>query len=173
MLERTLKNLEGFLKVSLEYFHPTQLSFTRMAVPDLVEGLLFQARSHANGTPVEVQAAGAWGDTTVLVDPGHLSKVLGIAVGHLGKGVGAGTRIHIGVERCTRRDGMGLEVRFTLSGPSEGTAPVRTSDAGIEWAVAQKVIALHGGELAERADEGGAKALTLFLPLSPSSPVEV
>src|SRR5262249_30486043 len=31
MLERTIKNLEDFLKVSLDYFHPTQLSFMRMA----------------------------------------------------------------------------------------------------------------------------------------------
>src|SRR6185295_19799090 len=41
MLERTIKNLEDFLKVSLDYFHPTQLAFTRMAVPELVEGLMF------------------------------------------------------------------------------------------------------------------------------------
>src|SRR5712691_8808179 len=33
MLERTIKNLEDFLKMSLEYFHPTQLAFTRMVVP--------------------------------------------------------------------------------------------------------------------------------------------
>src|SRR5262249_59321835 len=40
MLESTIKNLEGFLKVSLEYLHPTELSCARMRVDDLIEGLL-------------------------------------------------------------------------------------------------------------------------------------
>src|SRR5213079_898334 len=52
MLERTIRNLEDFLKISLDYFHPTQMTFTRMAVGELVEGLLFQVRSQLNGTQV-------------------------------------------------------------------------------------------------------------------------
>src|SRR5207244_7069909 len=44
MLERTIKNLEDFLKVSLDYFHPTRLSLMRMAIPDVVGGLLSQVR---------------------------------------------------------------------------------------------------------------------------------
>src|SRR5437773_12569035 len=42
MLERTIRNLEEFLKVSLEYFHPTQLSCMRMEAGELVEALLVQ-----------------------------------------------------------------------------------------------------------------------------------
>src|SRR5262249_47922572 len=73
MLERTIKNLEDFLKVSLDYFHPTQLSLSRMTVSELVEGLLFQVRSHLNGTPATVADGGLRDvEGEVLVDPGHL-----------------------------------------------------------------------------------------------------
>ena len=173
MLERTIKNLEDFLKVSLEYFHPTQLSFTRMAVPDLVEGLLFQVRANLNGTPVTVSGPSEWGEAAVLVDPGHLSQAFAVAVRHLTKQVGAESRVQIGVERSTRRDCLGLEVGFALATPNEGSPLFRTSEAGIEWAVAQKVVALHGGELSEITGDGAHKTIVLFLPLSPSAEAEV
>ena len=54
------QNLEDFLKVSLDYFHPTQLSFTRMAVGELLEGLLRRRRVHPHDLPavaVEVEEA--------------------------------------------------------------------------------------------------------------------
>src|SRR5207247_3784695 len=60
MLERTIKNLEEFLNVSLDYFRPTQLSFMHMTVADVVEGLVCQARSQLNGTPITVAQEGEW-----------------------------------------------------------------------------------------------------------------
>src|SRR5213596_1375296 len=81
MLERTIRNLEDFLKVSLDYFHPTQLSFTRMGVSEVLEGVLFQVRSQLNGTPVTVGDMSRWGevDADVLVDPSHLSYAFEVA----------------------------------------------------------------------------------------------
>jgi len=173
MLERTIKNLEDFLKMSLEYFHPTQLAFTRMVVPDLVEGLLFQARAQLNGTPVTVSGPSEWGDAAVLVDPSHLSQAFAVAVRNLTKQVGPESRVQIGVERSTRRDCPGLEVEFALAAPSEASPLFRTSEAGIEWANAQKVVALHGGELSEISGDGVRKTVVLFLPLNPSPAAEV
>jgi signal transduction histidine kinase len=173
MLERTIRNLEDFLKVSLDYFHPTQLSFTRMAVPDLVEGLLFQARAHLNGTPLAAQEPREWGDAALLVDPGHLSQAFAVAVRHLTKQVGPESSVRIAVERSTRRDCPGLEVAFILATPNEASPLFRTSEAGIEWAVAQKVVALHGGELSEITGDGAEKTIILFLPLQPAGGAEV
>src|SRR6058998_2651059 len=110
MLERTIKNLEDFLKVSLDYFHPTQLSFTR---------------------------------------------------------VGPESSVTVAIERSARRDRAGLEVGFQLHQPNEASALFRTAEAGIEWAVAQKVVALHGGELLERNEGAEEKSLVIFLPLCP------
>ena len=173
MLERTIKNLEEFLKVSLDYFRPTQLSCVRMQVPELVEGLLFQLRSQLNGTPVAVRGGDEWREAEVLVDPGHLSHAFGVAVRHLTKLVGPESNVRIDIERSTRRDCPGLEVLFALQNPNQASPLFRTSEAGIEWAVAQKVVALHGGELSECTQEGETKTLSVFLPLSPAGIVEV
>jgi signal transduction histidine kinase len=169
MLERTIKNLEDFLRVSLDYFHPTQLSFTRMAVAELVEGLLFQVRSQLNGSPVTVSGASAWEglEADVLVDPSHLSYAFEVAVRQLTKQIGPGSSITIDIVRSTRRDVPGLEVGFSLRQPNEASPLFRTAEAGIEWAVAQKFIALHGGELTERNEVPGEKDLILFLPVCP------
>src|SRR6059036_3123845 len=101
MLERTIKNLEDFLKVSLDYFHPTQLSFTRMAARELVDGLLFQVHSQLNGSPVTVCDSGvpAGAEADVLVDPGHLSYAFEVAVRQLTKQVGPESTITIDIVR--------------------------------------------------------------------------
>jgi signal transduction histidine kinase len=167
MLERTIKNLEDFLKVSLGYFHPTQMSFTRMAVSDLVEGLLFQVRSHLNAPSVTVSESGSWRTAggEVLVDPGHLSYAFEVAVRHLTKQMGPESSITVVIEQTARREGPALEIGFLLRQPNEASPLFRTAEAGIEWAVAQKFVTLHGGELLERSEEAGEKQFLLFIPL--------
>ena len=169
MLERTIKNLEDFLKVSLDYFHPTQLSFTRMGVREVLEGLLAQVRAQLNGTPLTAPDGDLWwsSDAQVLIDPGHLSRAFEVAVRRLMKQVGPESSVAIGIERSTRRECTGLEVDFHLCQPNEASPLFRTAEAGIEWAVAEKVVALHGGELLERNDGAEGKSLVLFLPLCP------
>ena len=167
MLERTIRNLEDFLKISLDYFHPTQMTFTRMAVGELVEGLLFQVRSQLNGTQVTVSDAGTWKDVEadVMVDPSHLSYAFEIAVRQLTKQIGSESTVAIEIGRGARREGAGLEVEFHLRQPNEASPLFRTAEAGLEWAVAQKFVNLHGGELLERSQVPGEKELVLFLPL--------
>ena len=167
MLERTIRNLEDFLKISLDYFHPTQMAFTRMPVGELVEGLLFQVRSQLNGTQVTVSNIGTWkdADADVLVDPSHLSYAFEIAVRQLTKQIGSESTVAIEIGRGARREGAGLEVEFHLRQPNEASPLFRTAEAGLEWAVAQKFVHLHGGELLERCDVPGEKELVLFLPL--------
>ena len=167
MLERTIKNLEDFLKVSLDYFHPTQMAFTRMGVKELLEGVLFQVRSQLNGTPVAVGDVSRWGevDADVLVDPSHLSYAFEVSVRQITKQLGAESTVAIDFVRSARRDAAGIEIEFHLRQPNEASPLFRTAEAGVEWAVAQKFVALHGGELAERTDVPGEKELFLFLPL--------
>src|SRR5262245_30758982 len=166
MLERTIKNLEEFLKASLDYFHPTRLSLMRMAIPDIVGGLLSQVRAQMNGTPVTVSDRGAWDGNGVMVDPSHLSQALGVAVATLVKQVGPESSVHVEVDYSARVDGRWLEVSFELRRPNDPSPLFRTSRAGVEWAVAQKVVALHGGELVERPGEDGTKNITILLPLT-------
>jgi len=169
MLERTIKNLEDFLRVSLDYFHPTQLSFTRMGVSEVLEGLLFQVRAQLNGTPITLSDGNVWRreDAELLIDPGHLSRAFEVAVRHLTKHVGPESSVTVAIKRSARRDRAGLELDFQLRQPNEASPLFRTAEAGIEWAVAEKVVALHGGELLERNEGPEEKSLVIFLPLCP------
>lgn len=165
MLERTIRNLEDFLKVSIAYFQPTQLSLMRMKAGEVAEGLLAQLRSQLNGTPVTVTGGGDWQTTPVLIDPGHLSRAFEVAVRHLVAQLGPGSTLGVGIERGIRGGRAGLEVGFQMRDPSEAQPLFRTSEAGVEWALAQKVLALHGGELTEDSTTPGRKSIVLFLPL--------
>ena len=49
MLERTISNLEDFLKVALEYFYPIRLNFTKIAVGELLDGFMTHLSAHLNG----------------------------------------------------------------------------------------------------------------------------
>src|SRR5439155_26047110 len=119
MLERTIRNVEDFLKSSLDYCHPAQVTFARMAVGELVEGLLFQVRSQVNGTQVTVSDAGTWKDVEadVMVDPSHLSYAFEIAVRQLTKQIGSESTVAIEIGRGARREGAGLEGEFHLRQP--------------------------------------------------------
>jgi signal transduction histidine kinase len=165
MLERTIKNLEDFLRVSLRYFQPTQLSLMRMKAGEVTDGLLAQLRAQLNGTPLSVSGGGEWQATPVMIDPGHLSGAFEVAVRHLVMQIGPTSRLGVGIAQGERGGRPGLEVGFRLSDPSEAQPLFQTSEAGVEWAVAQKVVALHGGELNEGSNGPGEKSVVLFLPL--------
>ena len=166
MLEGTIRDLEEFLKVTLGYFHPVTVSPVRMAATDVVEGLLFQVRNQLNGTPVEIARAGEWSGVAAMIDPGHVSRAFEVTVRQLARQATAESRLVIRCDVSTRRDCAGIEIEFTLEQPSE-VPPFRNAEAGLEWAVAQRIVALHGGELAEHDDGSGARRVTLFLPLQP------
>src|SRR5437016_1195345 len=119
MLERTIKNLEEFLHVSFDYFRPTQLSFMRMSVPEVVEGLVVQARSQLNGTPITVAQNGEWKGRGVMVDPGHLSRAFGFALRHVTKQVGTDSAVAIRVGENVRQDAADLEISLELRQPNE------------------------------------------------------
>jgi len=168
MLERTIRNLEEFLKVSLEYFHPTQLACMRMGAVELVDALLVQLRAQLNGTPVSIADAGDWRDGGIMVDPGRFSQALGVAVRQLVDQIGGESTLAIAIRRASRDGHPGLEVDLRLNRPSEAPALLQTGAAGMAWAVAEKIVMLHGGELLQSTIDPEAKSLTLFLPLDPS-----
>jgi signal transduction histidine kinase len=168
MLERTIRNLEEFLKVSLDYFRPTPLSLVRMKVSDLIEGVLFQVRTHLNGTPVAVDTSSDWEGEAVMVDPGQLSRAFAVAIQHLVKQVGPDTKVRVMFVRSAHEGCAGVEVRIALAEPGTGSPLFGSSKAGVEWALAERLVTLHGGELVERPDEAQQKHLSVFLPLSPS-----
>jgi len=168
MLEGTIRALEDFLKVTLGYFHPITLSPIRMTAGDVVEGLLFQVRAQLNGTPVEVAHCDRSSGAVAMVDPAHVSRAFEVLARQVARQVGPDSRLVIRCEETSRRDCAGIEVEFAVERPAETSPLFRSAEAGLEWAVAQRILALHGGELVERAPaDGGARYVRVFLPQLP------
>jgi signal transduction histidine kinase len=164
MLERTIRNLEDFLKISLDFFRPLKLSSMRMPVADFVAGVLGQMRAQLNGSPVTVTDPGAWDDWTIQIDPSRLPPVFLVALRRLTEQATAGSSIQITLAVADRAPARGLEVEFRLCDPNVSASLFQTAAAGIEWAIAERIVALHGGELRECPAVEGERMLALFLP---------
>jgi hypothetical protein len=161
MLTHTVGNLEEFLKGTLEYFRPLKLSPARMPLSDMIAGMVVQLRAQLHGWPVRVTDAGGWEHQTVLIDPARLPAVF-LAIGRrLTERAPAGSGVHVGL--ATGADGV--EAVFRVEG-SFGGPGFQTAASCLEWALAERIVALHGGCLRERdAVAEGPQALVLSLPL--------
>jgi hypothetical protein len=159
MLTQTVGSLEEFLKGVLDYFRPLKLSPIRMAVSDLIAGMVIQMRSQLLGWPVRVSDAGAWDQRSVLVDPARLPAVLLAAGRRLTERAPAGSGVQIAFQGLAD----GFEVTFRVEGGG-GAQRLQSAATCIEWGVAERIVALHGGGLREQAAADGSHALVLFLP---------
>lgn len=165
MLERTIANLEEFLKVALEYFHPITLNFTKVPVGELLDGFMVHLRSHLNGNAIEVRRDAIEAPATILVDPTRISQAFRIALHHVHEDLKLGGALTVTLGTARRRDFDGLEMRLDVEPRAPASSLFRGAEAGVEWAVAQKLIELHGGEIVERYETNGRKVVMIFLPL--------
>lgn len=165
MLGRTIANLEDFLKVALEYFYPVKLNFTRVAVGELLDGFMSHLGSHLNGNEVRVWRDEIGEPATILVDPVRISQAFRIAMHKVHDDLKSGSALTVSMRRESRRDFPGLEMRLEVEAKVSPSPLFRTAEAGVEWAVAQKLIEMHGGEISERYDSNGRREVVIFLPL--------
>lgn len=165
MLERTITNLEDFLKVALEYFYPIRLNFTRVAVGEMLDGFMTHLGAHLNGNEVRVFRDEIGDPATILIDPARISQAFRIALHKVHEDLRSGGALNVRMGKGSRRDFAGLEIRLEVE-PTVPASPLfRTAEAGVEWAVAQKLIEMHGGEIVEQLDANGRKVVAIFLPL--------
>jgi len=165
MLERTISNLEDFLKVALEYFHPITLNFTKLPVPELLDGFMSHIGAHLNGNEVRVFRDDIDQPATILVDIPRISQAFQIALRKVREDLKSGGRLTVSFAKGNRREFPGLEVRLAVEPEATASSLLRGAEEGVEWAVAQKLIELHGGEIVDRVDSNGQKIVQIFLPL--------
>jgi signal transduction histidine kinase len=165
MLERTISNLEEFLKVALEYFHPITLNFTKVPVGELLDGFMSHLKAHLNGNEVRVFRDEIDEPATILVDPTRISQAFRIALDNVHEDLKSGGALTVSLGRGSRRDFPGLEVRLAVEPKAPASSLLRGAEAGVEWAVAQKLIELHGGEIVERLETSGQRVVLIYLPL--------
>ena len=159
MLGRTIRNLEQFLRSSLEYFHPVHLACVPMRAPDVLGALIGPLRAELNGTPVTV-AEEAEPTSAILVDPARLSQAWRIVTRELLRRIGAGSGVRIEVGRASCGSRPGIRIGFVVERAGDVTPVLDTAMDGVEWAFAERIVTLHGGEIIRAADE-----LALVLPL--------
>lgn len=164
MLGRTVHNLEDFLRITLDFFRPITLSPMSLSVTELVAGVLGQLRAQSEGTPLTVAEPGSWDGHTIVVDPVRLPPVFLLAMRRLADQAAPGSRLRVSLAKVEESGRAGIEVAFGLATPGSTTSLFQTAAAGIEWAVAERIVALHGGALTEHDAGQDDRRIVVFLP---------
>jgi hypothetical protein len=159
MLEGTVERLEHFMRMILEYFAPARLSFTRLKVEDLVAGL----RARLSGRRLCIVGAPDVRATPVFADAALIGHALRTVFEGATSTLIDEDEMIVRVSASERREFKGIEIEFQAG---RGAPIGKTLARGIEMAVAEKFIQMHGGELFERSSDGSpARALVVFLPI--------
>jgi light-regulated signal transduction histidine kinase (bacteriophytochrome) len=157
LLERTIRDLETFLKSALEYFRPISVVPSPMPVDELSASVRSLVTRYAEPAAVRWQMERSGG--AVAVDPGRFSFVLQGLVRRLDTTGGGEVAATAGVQ------GTGSNARYvlTLVLPDAERATVNVA-ATIEWAVIERVVELHGG-MAQADTTGAERTVRLTLPV--------
>ena len=161
MLEETIRNLEELLQATLEYVRPMAAAPIRMHAGEVVDGVVRQLCSGLAGRTVTPSVDETLpGERVVVVDPGRLSQLLATLVRRIESSMDGTRELEVRV---------GPEVRGTLevvvvrmTGVATGNGHSTLSE--VEWATAENVARLAGGELSAH-DAGGRATIALSLPL--------
>jgi hypothetical protein len=155
MLVGAVERLDRFMHMILEYFAPARLCFNKVRVADLVEGL----GEHLPGRRLVVEGVERLGETSVFVDAGLLEHALRTIFERVASTLVNEDELYVTLELASRRQYRGVEIEFR-----GGAGSVSGSlKCGIEMAVAEKFLHMHGAELFER--ETDVRSLVVFVPL--------
>ena len=161
MLEGTIRDLEALLQATLEYVRPMAASPIRMHVREVVDGIVRQlANGLAGRAVVPWIDDGLPAERAVLVDPGRLSQLLATLIRRIDATTESGRELEVRVT-AERRGALEVVV-VRASGVATGTTNTTLSE--VEWATAENVARLAGGELSTH-DAGGLATIALMLPL--------
>ncbi len=156
-LESSTARLEEYLKLLLDYVSPSRLRLQSIAASDVAHSLCAQL-GDVLGTPP------TWMDETrtglsLLVDPSMLARSFSLMASQLrpqGRAQGGG----VGGSAKSTEGGLLLTVRIA-SARLEG----QSSEAEMQWVVAERLIEVQGGSLRANRDSPGEVVWEVTLPL--------
>lgn len=156
-LESSTARLEEYLKLLLDYVSPSRLRLQSIAVGDAVHSLCAQLDEVLGTPPAWVDEAGT--GPCLLVDPAMLARSFSLMAGQLRpQGRPQGGPV-CGSARC---DGRSLLVSVRMP---EAKLASRSSEAEMQWVVAEQLIEIQGGSLREDRDSPGEVVWEITLPL--------
>lgn len=158
-LDETMHRLQSFLNLALDYFQPAQLALVSMPVADVARALESVLRGENPDAQVAVRCAERVSDARVSIDTTRLSTGMRIVARLLG---GGETSLAATVDASD--DGERLEIVVSASGTPDAAA--RRAQRVVEWAVAGRMLELHGGKLATNEERSGSTTCILTLPLA-------
>ena len=164
MLASTIRNLEGFLKLVLDYVHPLQLSFVRMNAAEVLAGIETQMRMQDDTIPIAVEGDVDGG--VIAVDPARFSQVVALVARRLLELRTQCSRLEVRAECRLSAGRTEMNVRAALSPLGTGASLFRAVGADLEWALAERIVALHGGELRMSEPSAEQAVVTLFVPFA-------
>ncbi|HZR81919.1 MAG TPA: hypothetical protein VFD92_12545 [Candidatus Binatia bacterium] len=165
LLQRTVENLEQFLTGALDYFRPVKLQRVRMSGADVGRALEAVLRSAADGARIDVASAAGVDVAMVAIDPGRISAALRAVAARLARGSAVASRafgIDARLRRARRHHDEVLEIRIEI--PARLGAAMEEKSRLVDWAIAAKVFAAHGGGLV-RAGLEESPGCTVWVPL--------
>jgi hypothetical protein len=163
MLEETIRGFEDLLRSVLEYVRPIATTPIRMSGREVLDGVVKHLRAGIDGRPMMLAGDVDLGDAAVFVDPGRLSQALGLLGRRLATTTPADATVRVEVEMFREPHGRALAVVVAV--PSQGAGPAaRSTSTEVEWATAENIVRVLGGELVAR-DDGDETVIRLVLPL--------
>jgi hypothetical protein len=161
MLEETIRGLEQLLQATLEYVRPMAASPVHMRAREVADGIVRQLTNGLEGRRIVSAVDDAIpAERELSVDPGRLSQLLGSLARRVATATDAATDLDLRVS--VEPGDAGATLIVAVSGaPSEAGHTVL---ADVEWATAENIARLVGGELSLH-DAGGRVRIGLTLPL--------
>lgn len=161
LLERTIRELEVFLKSTLEFFRPISVVPMAMDVTDVVRSVRAVVARHVEPAPLTWRGAEG-GSGSVSVDPGRFSFVLEALVRRVRGAPDASVTATVEIAEAGAERWLGV----TLAGSGADRAAAEAVGAVLEWAIVERVIEAHGGSIETRAT-GSERNVQLRLPIAP------
>ena len=161
MLEETIRSLEELLQATLEYVRPMAAAPMRIRAREVVDGIVRQlANGLSNRTITPHVDETLPGERGLMVDPGRLSQLLAALVRRIESTMDAAHELEVRVAPELRGALEVVVVRVT----GIATGAEHSTLTEVEWATAENIARLAGGELTAH-DAGGCATIALALPL--------
>jgi hypothetical protein len=163
-LDQALHRLQAFLNLALVYFEPVVPKTIGLHGGDVVKAFEALLRGENSGAEVEVALSASVGEAALQVDTTRLSTGFR-TIAHLLAG-GAGTSFRLEADLVETGGSAGL-LQMTLSATGGSPdAAARRAQRVVEWAVAARMLELHGGTLNTDEQRPGSARCVLTLPLA-------
>ncbi len=157
-LNSSIRRLEGFLQLLMDYVSPMSLSVQEVPLGDVVESVALQV-GDAVGHPVAIEG-GVPADGRVLADAGRLARAFGLLGLRLRRQSECEEAVR--VKATARTDARLLALVIMIP---RGCVLDGSSESEIQWAVAEKLLEIHGGVLQDRSTVSGDVLWEIMLPL--------